>query len=569
MFCKIQPNARARGRARQNLESDIELSGIDLDADSIAGAANGAAILAVSVLAAIAALAWLSGASRVVLPAALGSLALGFIVRAAVLWHPSSAARKRAEQVLKDSTRATNLMIMSLGHEPSISKAIAFAARAEGPFSEELRRCVWSVVMGRCESFEEALHDLGGRWARFGGELKSTLNSMVTASCEATDDGRRRALDRANNSMISGAKRRIEEYALSLSLPSTVMFGLGILLPLMVGSFLPMLSWDMWSLEGIEGGTLKGGGGGLLQTVFLMNVLFPVMAFLVASNAVSRHPLETRGHESPPQRPWTLSLLAATSTGAGALAAWTMLDGLARSAGILLSFAAPFSAVLVFSGLAGGSLRREAHEIGDALFVTGARMLEGENFEAAIDRAASDLNDKSATIVRSLSFRSNIVGQDLESAIEALGPQSRSNALEALKVVQEAAAKDESDAGLLAMDLAAYLKDLQDLEDTLKGRLKPTISMMKMTAYALGPVVMGVTYAIYVSMGSMMAGGQGGLDPSLFALVLGAFLGETAVIVSYFVWGIEGKPVRSDPMFSIGTCLLTSELVFVGTAFLA
>jgi hypothetical protein len=242
-----------------------------------------------------------------------------------------------------------------------------------------------------------------------------------------------------------------------------------------------------------------------------------------------------------------------------------------RSAVILLAVTAPLCSAAMLEGLRGGARGpREASGVEDALFVTGARMLEGENFEAALERAASDLDERSARTMRSLSFRSNVVGQDFDSAVEdESGASGRSNALEAFRVVREAASKDESGAGLLAMDLAAYLKDLRDLEDTLKGRLRPTISMMRMTAYALGPIVMGVTHAIYVSMGAIMGGAQGGLDPSAFLLVLGGFLAETGVIVSYFVWGIEGKGGRGGLLFQAGSCVLVSELVFVATSLVA
>ena len=570
-FARGHRNARARAPPRRSLQSDLDLSGIDMDANTVTRAANGSALVSASVFLSVSAAAWLLDANSLVLPSAAAAFAGGFLIRELTLGYPASAAKRRAEQVLKDSTRATNLMIMSLGHEPSISKAITFAARDDGPFSDELRRCIWSVVMGRCESFEEALHVLGSRWSRFGGELKATLNSMVTASCESTDSGRRRALDRANNAMITGAKRRIEEYALSLSTPSMVLFGLGILLPLMVGSFLPMLSWNLWSLEGIDGGgTEDPGDDGIVQTVFLMNILFPAMAYIVASNAVSHHPLETKGPSGVDRTRPAFIMAAALAACGSSFAAWTTLDGFPRSACLLLGIAVPFSALLVYLGIAAGAGKSiEAPETEDALFGTGARMLEGENFEAALDRAASDLDEGSAKTTRSLSFRSNIIGQDLGSAIaDESARTGQSNALEALKVVQEAAAKNESDAGLLAMDLAAYLKDLHDLEHTLKGRLRPTISMMRMTAYALGPIVMGVTYAIYVSMGSI-AGDRGGLDPSMFMLVLGAFLAETGAIVSYFVWGIEGRGASADLMFSVGTCVISSEAIFTATAFLA
>jgi len=507
-----------------------------------------------------------------IVPCSAGSVGVPIVAREAVVAFPRRAARRRAEEVLRDSTHATNLMIMSLGHEASISKAILFASRDDNSFSEELRRCVWSVVMGTCESFEESLHALGSRWARFSAELKATVNAMVTASCESTEDGRRRALDRANNAMIMGAKRRIEEYALSLSMPSMVMFGLGILLPLMVGSFLPMLSWDLWSFDGVEAAaTGDSSQADILQTVFLMNILFPALAFLVASNAVAHHPLDTEDKAAAASARVAPLLAAASASISGAAASIWLLEGHLMTIAILLSATVPLGLSMALEGLrlgAGG--KGDGPGLEDALFVTGARMLEGENFEAALERAASDLDGRSAATVRALSFRSNIAGQDFDAAVEERSAESgSSNALDAFKVVREAGAKDETAAGLLAMDLAAYLKDLHDLEDTLKGRLKPTISMMRMTAYLLGPIVMGVTYGIYISMGSVIGSVQGGIDPDLFLMVLGVFLAETGVIVSYFVWGVEGKGRRSELLFSAGTCMVGSEIVFAATSFFA
>jgi len=535
-------------------------------------AATKVAIVSASSLAALALLALLNHAADLVLPAAVAAATVPLALRELVLGRPQTAARRRAEEVLKDSTHATNLMIMSLGHEPSISRALRFASRADNSFSEELRGCVWSVVMGRYSSFEEALHALGTKWARFSGDLKASINAMVTASCEATEEGKRRALDRANNAMMMGAKRRIEEYALSLSTPSMIMFGLGILLPLMVGSFLPMLSWNLWSFEGLEeGGVRASGNGGTLETIFLMNVLFPALAFLVASNAVTHHPLETRGGRSLGGLRLAGVLVASALTAGGVTASVLSLQGVLRSAACLLSCCVPVGVWMTLEGMKGrASTHGLAVGVEDALFVTGARMLEGENFEAALGRAASDLSDEPAQVMRNLSFRSNIAGRSFDTAVEQEAESTgRSNALEAFKVVQEAAVKDEARAGLLAMDLAAYLKDLHDLEDTLKGRLKPTISMMRMTAYVLGPIVMGVTFAIFISMGSIMGDVPGGLDPELFLFVLGAFLAETSAIVSYFVWGIEGKGVQADLAFTVGTSIIASELIFSATSILA
>ncbi len=496
---------------------------------------------------------------------------LPLVAREAVLAYPRSAAGRHAALVLKASPESVNLMIMSLRHEPSLSKAIRFASRRENACSKELRGCIWSVVMGAQGSFEDSLHALGRRWSRYSGELKDSLNAMVIASCESTEDGKRRALDRANGAMVSGAKRRIEEYALSLSAPSMIMFGVGILLPLMVGSFLPMLSWDFFSLQGPAGTATPSSSGGALPTVqmvLLMNVLFPAVALLVAMGAIARHPLETNARGRHAVREHLTGLgLALAVTGAACMAAVALTDGQLTYVLLLLVGSGPVSTWLVTCG----SAREFDSTVGveDALFKTGSRMLDGENFESALNRAAHDLGADSSDLVQRISFRTNAAGQDFDEAADleaARGPAM--NAVEGLRVVREAASKDELGAGMLAMDLATYLRDLRELETTLKNRLKPTISMMRMTAYALGPVVLGVTYAIYLALNSMV-GGQGDAAAGVFLLVLGFFLAETNAIVSYFVWGIEGMRSRGNLMRSIGACTLASELVLSATATLA
>ena len=573
---RIRINARrTRGRDRsvRRLASAIDLSGMEVDAETVLSAARtsvalGAILAAFPIVSVVA----LLGSQYIVL--IVVSLAVSVLmVREAILSFPESAAKKQADEILRASPEMANLMIMSLRHEPSLSKAIRFASTKDNAFSHELRRCVWTVVMGKHSSFEESLQEVGERWAKYCGELKASLHSMVTASCESTADGKRRALDRANQAMISGAKRRIEDYALSLSTPSMIMFGLGILLPLMVGSFLPMLSWDIWSLGGgTDSSAAMDQSPAVVQTVFIMNVLFPAIGVLVALNSVTRHPLEReRMNNGNAPTPW--SKVAAIICASIVLVAFCVLelDGILRSLAILVAAVAPGALFLIATGRGSGDRHAGPSnvQLEDTLFRTGARMLEGENFESALNKASQDAPDAGSRTTRMLSFRSLISGEDFGRAPAWATCSGGSNALEGFRVVREAATKDELSAGLLAMDIASYLKDLRDLESTLKSRLKPTVSMMRMTSYALGPVVLGITYAIYLSLGGVTASGTGGIGAELFFLVLGAFLAETNAVVTYFLWGLEGGKNRSTLFCALGTCILVSEIVYASTALVA
>ena len=564
---------KARGtKVSLDIGGRLDLAGIDVPPGTVLIAATTLAVLMGTSMAAFAVGVLLAGAYSYLIPAVFLGCIAPPLSREILLSYPRSAANKRASEVLKGSPEAANLMIMSLRHEPSLSKAIRFASKKSNAFSHELGNCIWYVVMGKHASFEESLQELGDRWARYGNELKASLNAMVTASCEGTEDGKRRALDRANNSMISGAKRRIEEYALSLSAPSMMMFGLGILLPLMVGSFLPMLSWNLWSPETVgEGSLLQDQGQATLETIFLMNILFPAVAVLVATSAASRHPIDVHRRLMSKEEFFTsyLALAAFALSGTACVLSVILLKGLQMALAILLSLIAPLSAVMMLIGRdgmqTGGKLAEG--DVEDALFKTGARMLEGENFEAALSKAGLEMHGPAGDRVRRLSFGSIVSGRDIAELEMGDKPEEGGqNALEGFRVVREAASKDERAAGVLAMDLAAYLKDLHDLETTLKSRLKPTISMMKLTAYVLGPIVLGVTFAIYLSLAGMMGPSSAGIPAEIFFLVLGVFLAETNAVVAYFVWGIEGKRDKRDLLRSLGAYMLVSGLVYSGTA---
>jgi ABC-type multidrug transport system fused ATPase/permease subunit len=555
-----------------DLRAKLDLAGIDVLPEAVIIAGKTIAILLGTCIAVFSGAVLLTGAySYFVMSVFLGAIVPPLSMEV-ILSYPGSAANKRAAEVLKGSPEAANLMIMSLRHEPSLSKAIRFASKRSNAFSQELGNCIWFVVMGKHASFEESLQQLGSKWARYGNELKASLNAMVTASCEATEDGKRRALDRANQSMISGARRRIEEYALSLSAPSMLMFGLGILLPLMVGSFLPMLSWNLWSPETAgEGSLMQDQSQATLETIVLMNVMFPAIAALVATSAASRHPIEVRRKRIREEKRFksTMALSTLAVSGVACILSVILLEGVQMSLALLLGSIVPLSALMMIIGREGtqSGTKLAEEDMEDALFKTGARMLEGENFEAALSKAGQEMRGPAGDGVRRLSFGSIVSGKDIaEMDVENDAEGQGENALDGIKVVKEAASKDELAAGVLAMDLAAYLKDLHDLESTLKNRLKPTISMMRLTAYALGPIVLGVTFAIYLSLAGMMGPGSAGIPAEVFFLVLGAFLAESNAVVSYFVWGIEGRRDIRDLFRSLGACILVSGLIYSATA---
>ncbi len=567
-YRSVPPRLAMPRTTDEHLRRQLDLARIPVTVESIRMAAKCACLIVILAMSALT-VAYMSIVhGRLALPLMVISAVAPVLVHQAIIGHPTSMARKRAANVLRGSTESMSLMTMSIRHEPSVPNAIRFASESESEFSGELRMCVWDVIMGRFNSFEAALYDVGCRWSAFGEELKMAVSSLLTAVSEKTEEGKRRALDRANHAMVMGAKRRIEEYALSLSTPSMLLFGLGILLPIMVGAFLPMLSWDIWSTPALEGVSQNDENGLIIQTGFLMNLLFPAVALLVAMEAVSRHPLERstrRMKSSSPRR--TECIIAITIGCVAGLSLWHFASNHVEPVIVLLAFTCPTSIILLITSSGPTFIRSDEKEavMGDMLFRMGARMLEGENFESALENAATDSGKDRSRVPYRIAVRAIVLGQDFNEAMNDEDNMVRaSGANDAMKVVKRAAEKDEQSAGLLAMDLATYIRDLSQIESMLKSRLRPIISMMRMTAHVMGPVVLGITYSIYMSLESL-GGGSGSVTPGQLVLVLGIFLAEINAVVCFFVWGIEGGVDKRALQKSTGVCILVSQLIFAAT----
>ena len=566
--------ARTRGRSgharmidpgsrRRSIADDLERSAIPLDADTLLAAARGLAAATMGSFATFLALSlileWLDLAAS----SAFLLVAVPILSREAMLSYPKVVASKRALLIARSSTDDVSLMVMSLRHEPSLPKAMATAARRGSEFGSELRECVWRVITGVHSTFEDSLSQLAVRWQDCCAELKPAIRALITASCEGTEAGRRRALDRANEALVAGAKRRIEEFTLALSAPSMILFGIGILLPLIVGAFLPMLSWDMFADdEGVSRGGI-GTKGMIVPTVILMNLVFPTIALLVALDAISKHPM-ARQHIRYQGAirsvcPMLGIFVAITSSILGATAAIVFLDGEAEYVLGFLAASMPVGILLIIhgSGAATSNDRGRREQLEDLLFNAGARMVDGENLEAAVQAASADM--KAGSLPAAMRW---------DSAGEPRRRGDELNEERALAVVIAAADKDETQAGILAMDLAGYARDIAELEAVLRRRLKPTLTMMRMTTHALAPVMLGVTHAIYISLTSI-GGGSGGLSPGTLFVVLATFLVEINAIVAYFAWGVGDRRRSSSLAYSVGTCIVTAVLVMSAVVMVA
>ena len=119
------------------LRSNLSLGGLSVRPEDVLAAAKTVSILiAITAVPLIILVVSLLGTAYAI-PSILGALGASAIARESLMSHPARLAARAASEVLGDSSETSNLMIMSLRHEHSVSRAITFASAGEGRFKRE------------------------------------------------------------------------------------------------------------------------------------------------------------------------------------------------------------------------------------------------------------------------------------------------------------------------------------------------------------------------------------------------------------------------------------------------
>ncbi|MCK4756943.1 MAG: hypothetical protein KAS67_00665, partial [Thermoplasmata archaeon] len=340
-----------------------------------------------------------------------------FILPLAVLaffaTYPESLAQRVRVQSLGRAPEAINYMIMSMRLSPTLDKAVAFTGNhADEPLATEFKKISWDLMMRKYTTIEDALVDFASRWGQWNEDLRRALYAIRSATLERTEEGLKRTLDKANDIILTGTKTRMAGYAASLSGPTMVVFALGVLMPLIIGSMLPMLSMNMGDLLTFEGtgmqdslaGSQDSTGVNILPIVLLMDIVFPFVTLAYSYHVLGNRP----GTTSPPNVASPLSrgqrrsyavtgiLIAAAigslglpfiyeTLGIHFLSVTPIIIGISLGASFYLL------STTKFQKKKRDEIKKLEAEFPDALFQLGSRIAEGEPLETAFQKVSESL----------------------------------------------------------------------------------------------------------------------------------------------------------------------------------
>lgn len=525
-------------------------------------------------------------ASSILLVAASGLLPL--LVLHFLSEYPKTRARHLRIHSLGDMPEVLSYVVMSMKLVPNLETALWFAAdNSARPLARDLRRLLWQLNMRAYEGMDHAIDDFADRWGRWNDHFRRAIHLVKSSQAEPTEAQRIITLNRALDVALDGTRGMMESFSRQLFTPTVVLYSIGVMIPLALVAILPAASTIGIKIS--------------LTDLFLVyDVFLPLGAIAYGEHILSKRPASFGPPVIPGDHPGlgenrSKAILAAlgAALGFGALY-WFPLGVVPRSFAVLWAIAAAISTYCLLAYRPHKRVRdrvkRMEAEFADALFIMGRRISEGRSPEESLAHAARVMDQTAiagpfqAAAYNLVALHTDLYGALFHPEYGALQRVYSDRIRAVMLLFIESVEKSHEATGVAVVKIADHLKELQDVEEDIRGTLYTTTSMMRTTAVVFAPLIAGVTLALGGHITRLLAETTEklsglpesamsylpmvprfqmmGLDMDAFALVLGLYILILTGVLTRFTGGIDHGDDWPQYMYELGYAVPTATVVF-------
>lgn len=497
-------------------------------------------------------------------------------------------------------------MVIYMRNFPNLEGAVKFASQnLTGPLALDVKKMLWDVHVGTYSSMEQALLSYSQNWKSSFKAFADSVNAIIY-SLYTGGDRRMELLDESIEIILTSLNERSNVYVQKLKSPVTLVNALGILLPTMTLTMLPIA-------------TIFLGDELPPELIFgFYNILLPILLAFIIKNIlddrvitlpeadISLHP------GLPPENTFSFgnffisayipSILVAIPFAYYGYINWeslTLNESYILTFGMFLSIALFF----FFNSFQKLSIRKDIigmeSEFREVLFGLGQEVDRGIPLEVAIEKISPTLRGNYAmklisTITTNIRYKGltfeNSIFDSKEGAILYF-PSKLIHSI--LKAVVDAGNKGTHIASQIMISIASYLKDMHKTQMSIQDKFSEIIGSMQMQARILLPLICGVmntlTYMIiemiaflsnsftgipvegaaasYATLLNMWQGVS--ISPAAFQLSIGIYALQTIVLLSWFMNGIEVGVDKISLYDTIAKNLIIGGIVYLAVSIIS
>jgi Flp pilus assembly protein TadB len=508
---------------------------------------------------------------------------------------------------LGDIPEVLSYIVMSMKLVPNMEVAIHFAAdNSNRPLAKDLRKMLWNLHVREYRGMDEAVLEFANIWGKNSEYFKRSLHLIKSSTSEPDEAQRIITLNRALDIVLESTKKLMENFASKLKNPTYILYSLFILIPLALVALMPAV-------------TVVGIRFGIGTLVVLYDIILPIITFIYAEYILMQRPAAFIPQNIPDEHPklknikikkrlfliisLILGVLISVSGyiwiaggNPGNIVSTVTLGGIIPPTlvviwGIVFAISLYMNAVYTPYKKIRDEIKKMEEEFSDALFVLGRRISEGRATEEAFMHTAKTMQGSEIgkaferISLNIISVRADIFAAIFDDDFGAFKDIYSDRIRTTMMLFVESAHKSHKAAGVAIVKLADHLKELQDVEETIKQSLYDMTSTMRSTAAIFAPLIAGVTIAlsevitkilqnIAVSIErlppNLLPGpaqiSPSGLDQSipsdLFMLAIGIYIILISIILIRFSGTIEYGGDKAQLMCDIGQMLPLSVIMF-------
>ncbi len=259
------------------LEKSIEVAHLNITPRSAAslGALSGLSLIFLGILVLV--MSYVFGSLSIFFP-------LFLIIGGALIIKPlSNAPNYLANRWRLEASNQMVLcilyIVMYMRHTSNLEHAVKFAAEHVGPpLSLDLKKVFWDIQTERFFSIKESLDNYLESWRDHNLEFVESFH-LIEGSLYESNEGRRvELLEKALEVMLDGTYNKMLHYAHNLKGPITLLYMLGVILPILGLVIFPLV------------GSFMGGAVRWYHLAMLYNVILPIVLIVMGSNMLAKRP---------------------------------------------------------------------------------------------------------------------------------------------------------------------------------------------------------------------------------------------------------------------------------------
>ena len=451
------------------------------------------------------------------------------------------------EALMNETPSVIGMMSVTLSSGGSFDSAIREIAK-NGPknISELFTRIVLDADCRAISDIRTAVIDLVSSLPKVLSPFKRALQ-IVSSAFDSTDPKERADMMKdAENIVLEGLKNIGESYSSSLSTPCMMIFGLGIMLPMIIISMLPMLSiGGMFTVSSIDSRTV---------TAIVLGAIPLVVGSLI---------LSIRGKNPFYKAQMSAADLRYLIPMVIAIPVYIILGMRGFSDDLSISLAFITAGLVTFATILPSVLKEKERAkveeaLRDTLFELGNRLSLGENFETAAKKALASRTECEAVCCK-LERELILCRGDIENAVfMTLSPISSDMANHYCEICK-ASKRDVRNAGKLATGIAHQVQDQNTVRKGIENKLKSTTDMMTGTSALFAPIILGMSIVMLGPIteitGEVFFDGIG--------KILSIYLIELAALISLMSSNLMCKGKTVDVMARFSLMMPVALIVFL------